>query len=95
MVHHQRGANETAETLISEVEWDADDRNAFRAAPFIGEINGRFQRNAGAFELAIELLDQRLESRAFNGQAKFVDSLLKERFALFGPVVSGRLAELL
>jgi hypothetical protein len=46
-------------------------------------------------ELTIELLDQRLESRTLDLEAKLVDSPLQERLTLLGPLVSVRFAEFL
>ena len=68
---------ESAQPLIGKVEGDADRRDAIRTAPFVREIHLRPQVNAAALELAIELMDQLLQMRSFDGEPELVNLALE------------------
>ena len=74
-------ALESREPRVREVERDADDRLAVGASPLVGEVAHRAEvAHALALELAIELMDEALDRRAFEAKTQLADALPEELF---------------
>src|SRR5439155_19139357 len=64
-----------------EIKRDSDDRFARRASPLISQINCRTKLNdLLSFELAVKLLDQLLDRRALDLQAKVANPGFQQRW---------------
>ncbi len=67
---------------VRQVERQADHRHPGRAAPLIGQVALRPERDALALQLRVELVDVALQGRALQVEPQVLDAGLEQRLAL-------------
>src|SRR5262245_7328200 len=76
---------DSLESLIGQIEWNADERRAVGTSPLVAEIDRRPEPDPALRQLVVELGRESFDARAFDGKANIRNASAEKRVALRGP----------